>query len=92
MPQVEQKIDMKNIQQAMQEDLASKEIFEMAQSFGFDYLEKSTSRHIFPTSQAVDNLKFFDEPFPVAAAPAKEVINLLQQYGSPATVSQIGEG
>lgn len=71
-------------------ELAEKTIFRQAQEYAFEYLEQAFQRPVFPTEQALADLAHFDEDLPEASTPAKEVLELLHTYGSPATVAQIG--
>ncbi len=81
---------MTAIQESMFKDLRDKIIFEKAQKFGCQYLDNAFDRNVFPTDEALDNLKIFEEEMPATVSDSVEVIELLNKYGSPATVSQIG--
>jgi glutamate/tyrosine decarboxylase-like PLP-dependent enzyme len=80
----------KTIQDAMFLDFKEKEIFELAKKFAYQYQDEIGERNVFPTAEALNNLKNFEEDLPLAPSTAKEVIELLEQYGSPATTAQIG--
>jgi glutamate/tyrosine decarboxylase-like PLP-dependent enzyme len=47
-------------------------------------------RNVYPTNEALENLKHFDETMPIKSSNSIEIIEQLNSYGSPATVSQIG--
>jgi len=47
-------------------------------------------RNVYPTDLAIKNLAVFDESFPTAPGDPAEIIKLLHEYGSPATVAQTG--
>jgi glutamate/tyrosine decarboxylase-like PLP-dependent enzyme len=47
-------------------------------------------RNIFPSDKAIKNLAVFDEPFPAAPSNPAELLRILHEYGSPATVTQTG--
>lgn len=79
-----------NIQSNMFEEMASKEMFELAKEFAYEYQEGIAKRNVYPSQEAIDHLKFFEEELPVSNASAESIINLLAQYGSPATVAQTG--
>ena len=78
------------IQHAMMLEFRNKGIFDIAQKYGYQYLDKAFERNVYPTKEAIDNLTVFDEPMPDKSSDAMKVIDLLNTYGSPATVSQIG--
>jgi glutamate/tyrosine decarboxylase-like PLP-dependent enzyme len=79
-----------SIQKAMFLEMQEKSIFAQAQLYGFEYLDSVFERNVFPTNEALDNLKHFDEPMPEEPANASEVIDMLHQYGAPATVAIVG--
>ncbi len=78
------------IQDAMRVDFHDDNLFRKAQEYGFKYLEQAFDRNVYPTQVAIDNLAKFDEDMPTSPAVASGVLDLLNQHGSPATVSQIG--
>ncbi|MBT6328907.1 MAG: aspartate aminotransferase family protein [Kordiimonadaceae bacterium] len=59
----------------------------------FDYTLKAAkefedglaSNPVVPTSEALDNIKLFDQPMPIAKTKAIDVIKMLNEIGSPAT-------
>jgi len=71
-------------------EMQDQEIFHRALEYGLDYINHSPDRNIFPTAEAIEQLKNFDEPLPDAPGDAGEVIRQLNETGAPATVSQIG--
>ncbi len=70
----------------MRKELAEKTIFELARGYAYDYLDQVRDRHIFPTESALSNLSHFDEDLPSSSISAREVIDQLHKYGSPATL------
>ena len=78
------------IQDAMMFEIQNKCIFDKAQNYGYQYLDQAFERNVYPTKEAIDNLNVFDEKMPVNSSDAIKVIDMLNAYGSPATVSQIG--
>lgn len=54
------------------------------------YIASRFNRGVHPTADAMTALKAFDEPLPQHGATAAEVINMLDQLGSPATVQTNG--
>lgn len=80
----------KKLQKQMQQEMMDKTIFEQAKVYAYDYADKVTERNVYPTDEALENLRVFDEPLPENSNDAKMILEMLHQYGSPATVAQIG--
>jgi glutamate/tyrosine decarboxylase-like PLP-dependent enzyme len=80
----------KNIQEEMFGELREKEIFELAQKYAYRYQETIGERNVYPTEAALNDLKNFEEDLPALSSTGKEVIELLEKYGAPATVAQTG--
>ena len=78
------------IQSAMFQEMRDKRLFERAQGYGLRYLDELHQRPVFPRQQALSDLFRFDEDFPDTSASAEAVIDLLHEYGAPATVAQLG--
>jgi glutamate/tyrosine decarboxylase-like PLP-dependent enzyme len=83
-------IKMKDVQKKMFLELADKKLFEKVHELGFEYLNEALTRNVFPTKEAIGNLKFFEEQIPERGSNPIDIINRLHQFGAPATVSQIG--
>lgn len=81
---------MSDIQQKMFAEMQHKEVFERALEAGCTYLDTVMKRNVYPSVQALEDLSFFDEKMPVEGAEALNIIEKLEQYGSPATVAQLG--
>lgn len=81
---------MTELQRKMFAEMRDKSIFEKALAFGSAYIDRSWERNVYPTVNAIEDLRHFDEPMPTGSAGAKEIIEKLNLYGSPATVAQIG--
>jgi glutamate/tyrosine decarboxylase-like PLP-dependent enzyme len=79
-----------NIQSQMLEEISQKEIFELAKKYAYRYQQAVGERNVYPTQGALDNLRVFDEDLPQSPSSASQVIELLDRYGSPATVAQTG--
>lgn len=54
------------------------------------YLDDNATRRVFPTQAALEALRGFDQPLPVAGLLAGEVLHQLDALGSPATVASNG--
>jgi glutamate/tyrosine decarboxylase-like PLP-dependent enzyme len=79
-----------NIRKNMFSEMDKKEVFNLARTYAYDYADKAYDRNVFPTGEAITNLKTFLERMPAAPGDAVDIIEKLHQYGSPASVSQIG--
>ncbi|MEX0272837.1 MAG: aspartate aminotransferase family protein, partial [Flavobacteriaceae bacterium] len=71
-------------------EIRDKEIFKQAQKYSFEYLEGIFDRNVYPTQKALDNLSMFDEDLPIGSTNAGHVIELLNDYGGPATTATLG--
>jgi glutamate/tyrosine decarboxylase-like PLP-dependent enzyme len=65
-------------------------LYEEAARRAIRYLEGLSSRGVAPTAEAVDGLSRFDEPLPPGPADARDVLALLDDAGSPATMAMAG--
>lgn len=65
-------------------------LFIKAQEFAASYRDNIDKQSVFPKSEALDNLTFFNEPFPEKPCTGTEIVKQLHTYGSPATVAQTG--
>ena len=54
------------------------------------YNQQIRDRRVYPDASAIDQLAQFDEPFPTDSTPDTEVIAMLDDLGSPATVAVTG--
>ncbi len=80
----------KNLRTKMFQELKEKNILEQVKEYAFDYVNKAFERNVFPTADAVVNLKKFEEPVPDSIGNPEVILEQLNLYGSEATVSQIG--
>ena len=78
------------LQKKMFAEMQDKTIFKKSLEFGSKYIDAAFDRNVYPTEEAIKNLDWFDEIMPTETANPVDVIEKLNQYGSPATVSQIG--
>ncbi len=82
--------DMENLHKEMHGLKANKEIFEQVKSYAYDYMDNIDERPVFPSDEALKGLDFFDEPLSDDPCSSSEILRLLHEYGSPATVAQSG--
>ncbi len=54
------------------------------------YIASAAKRNVEPTNEALENLKIFEENLPEKSTSAEEVVSMLDEYGSPATVTSTG--
>jgi len=78
------------LQEEMFSQLRIKDVFEQAKSFAYAYMDSVKDRHVFPKDDVITNLSMFEEPLPVTPGNPDEILQLLHEYGSPATVAQTG--
>ncbi len=76
--------------QLLQEQNRDKQIYRKAADAAFDYLDTVDERAVYPASDALARLAHFDEDFPDGPHDTLDVLNLLHEVGSPATVAQGG--
>jgi glutamate/tyrosine decarboxylase-like PLP-dependent enzyme len=81
---------MKTLRDKMLLELEEKNIFEHARQYAFDYLDNALERNVFPSDEAIHNLGKFVEDMPDYSGDSLSILRQLHEYGSPATVSQIG--
>ena len=80
----------KDIRQRMFLEMQQKTAFDEARNAAYAYADRALERKVFPTPEAIENLARFDEPLPDSPGDAGQILRQLDEYGSPATVAQIG--
>ena len=70
--------------------LSSRELLEDAARRSIRYREGLASRSVAPSAGAVAGLSALDEPMPDQPLPPQEVLRLLDEVGSPATMAMAG--
>lgn len=78
------------VQNQMYKEVDEKIIFEKASQFAKEYLESVFERNVYPTVEALFDLGKFDESMPQNSSKANDVLDFLNQIGSPATVATTG--
>lgn len=79
-----------SIHTQMRHEMADKTLFEQAKAYAFDYMDTTAARRVYPDQKALHNLSIFDEPMLEIPSSGEDVLRLLHEYGSPATVAQTG--
>lgn len=59
-------------------------------TYALEYMGTAQERPVFPTAEAIEGLKAFDEPLPEMPGDPHVLLELLHEKGSPATVAQTG--
>ncbi|MEQ8424303.1 MAG: aminotransferase class V-fold PLP-dependent enzyme, partial [Cyclobacteriaceae bacterium] len=78
------------IHDAMFSEMQSQDLFKKTHSYGMNYLSTALERNVYPTAEALKGLSKFEEEMPACSGNANEVLDLLHEYGSPATVANMG--
>jgi glutamate/tyrosine decarboxylase-like PLP-dependent enzyme len=79
-----------NICEKLKEESINIQCYEKAKEYSYQYIENIDSRNVKPTETAIDNLSYFKEDLPLNGIDTLEILRLLHEYGSPATVAQTG--
>jgi len=82
--------DKASLQERMFSEISNHALFQQAESFGLKYLKEIFNRNVFPKEEAIKLLSVFEESMPEHPGNAEEVLTLLNKYGSPNTVAQVG--
>lgn len=78
------------IQNKLYNEMKDKEIFNLANDYGFEYLQNIITRNVYPEKSALEQLALFDEELPSGFTSSKEILNKLNNYGAPASVAVTG--
>jgi glutamate/tyrosine decarboxylase-like PLP-dependent enzyme len=78
------------IRDTMRSQVVNRDLFEQAKSYAYAYMDEIFDRTVFPTDEAIDRLDVFDHPLPEESCDSAEILRLLHEYGSPATVAHSG--
>ena len=83
---------MKNesIQHSQLASYQNKILFEQAKKFAFEYLDTFQNRNVYPTEKALSDLAKFDQSLPELSSDPSDTLQMLHEYGSPATVTNMG--
>lgn len=68
----------------------SRHLFEQARGYAYAYMDAIDERRVFPAPAALAALDAFDEPLPAGPGAPEEILRLLHEHGSPATVATTG--
>jgi len=76
------------VQDQMFEELKAKNLFKQAKDYAFQYADEINNRPVFPSDKAINDLDIFNEKMPSETSSPEQIIQMLHEYGSPATVAQ----
>jgi glutamate/tyrosine decarboxylase-like PLP-dependent enzyme len=79
-----------SIRARMFHEMKEKDIFNQVSEYAFEYADKALVRNVFPSPEAIEGLKAFEEELPVRSNNAEDLLEQLHKYGSPATVLDSG--
>ena len=79
-----------DIRRRMFNEMEQKFIFDEARKAAYAYADRAADRRIFPDDEALADLSAFDEKLPRSPGNALQVLQQLNELGSPASVMQIG--
>lgn len=82
--------DTMDITAVIRSQIESKALFEQAKSYACDYMDRVSQRSVYPSCDTLERLSVFDEGLPEHMGDAQQILSLLHEYGSPATVAQTG--
>lgn len=69
---------------------SNQNLYRKAMDCALEYTDGIDRRKVYPTDDALKNLVIFDEPLSENPCPEQEILELLHQFGSLATVAQTG--
>lgn len=79
-----------DIRSQMLRNISTKDLFEEARAFAYEYLDSINNRNVYPSNDALEDLKIFNEGLPDVGSDPSDVLKILHQFGSPATVTHTG--
>lgn len=78
------------IHERLWQEIRDQKLFQKIHELGSEYLKDVFQREAFPVKEALEGLKAFDEKLQNDPLDSSGIIKLLQEYGRPATASQVG--
>ena len=79
-----------NIKADVKSQLVSKELYEQAKAYAFEYINQLEENRVFPDEHAIAALDIFDEPLTSSPSDPAHMLSMLHQVGSKATAAQSG--
>lgn len=79
-----------DLQRDMKNQLRTKYLFEQAKTYSYEYMDRLQETDVYPSASAIAELKVFEEPVPEHPCSPASVLDMLNSYGSNASVAQSG--
>ncbi len=79
-----------SIQNKMLSELKSKDIFEVAKNYAFQYLDETETRDVYPSQENIQKLQDFNEILPDKSSKPEDIIKQLHTLGTLGTVNHTG--
>jgi len=79
-----------SLQKKMLSEMRDKAIFEQAKGYAYEYADGIEEMDVFPHQERLDDLENLGGALPKTSGDSSEILKLLHQYGSPATIAQTG--
>ena len=79
-----------DLQKRMFEEIACKELFEVARHSAYEYADSALTQRVYPSDEDIRRLDFFSEELSEDGVDGIDIVRELHQYGSPATVTSTG--
>ncbi len=74
----------------LREEALDMKLFEQVKDYAVEYMNNIPDQPVSPDQNSIDGLNVFREPLSVDSGDPYEIIGMLHQYGSSATVAQTG--
>ena len=81
---------MMDLYKDMSKQLTSKELFEQARLYAYDYIDHIKTMDVFPSEDALESLNEFNENMPTQRSSADDVLKMLHDCGSGGSVAYGG--
>jgi glutamate/tyrosine decarboxylase-like PLP-dependent enzyme len=78
------------VSERLRQQARDRGLFERAKEYALEYMQTIGERGVYPSEQALDRLRTFQENLPEDSAEPREILDMLHRTGSPATVAQTG--
>lgn len=85
-----EKTNKRIICDSLREEALDFNLFEHAKNHAIDYMNSVLEKPVFPDEKAIEGLKIFREPLQEGHTSPYEIIDMLHENGSSATVAQTG--
>lgn len=83
-------MDIEELQASLVKAKNDSRLFEKSKQYAVEYMQTIVDRKIIPEQQDLAHLEKFDQPLSETATSPHDILEMLNSYGSPATVAQTG--